>query len=134
MTWTGTWRNQFGSIVRITDDADGHIEGVFETALADSGFYGAAAPITGSARGNCISFAATCTKDGHDMVVSYTGLLRDGRMETLWFYAADSADDDGEKVMVPWWKAMITNADTFDRIDDPDSRGAGAPPGAPRHG
>ncbi|MDN5004282.1 avidin/streptavidin family protein [Bradyrhizobium sp. GCM10027634] len=36
-SWVGTWRNQFGSILRIVSDAEGRIEGNFETALEDSG-------------------------------------------------------------------------------------------------
>jgi hypothetical protein len=39
-SWVGSWRNQFGSILRITGDTEGRIEGTFETALEDSGFYG----------------------------------------------------------------------------------------------
>src|ERR1043166_5135747 len=40
MSWVGTWKNQFGSIVEITSEAGGRIEGTFQTALEDSGFFG----------------------------------------------------------------------------------------------
>lgn len=55
------------------------------------------------------------------MVVSYTGLLRDGRMETLWYVAADAAlgaQHAGEPAKLSkrsWWRAMSTGADTFVR-------------------
>jgi len=31
MAWIGTWRNQFGSVLRIIRDAEGRIEGNFRT-------------------------------------------------------------------------------------------------------
>ncbi|MCK1714309.1 MULTISPECIES: avidin/streptavidin family protein [unclassified Bradyrhizobium] len=58
MAWVGNWQNQFGSILRITSDAEGRIEGNFETALEDSGFYGQSVPVIGFHRGNCIGFVA----------------------------------------------------------------------------
>lgn len=39
MPWTGTWRNQYGSTLVVTNDAGGRIEGSFRTALRDSGFF-----------------------------------------------------------------------------------------------
>ena len=72
-------------------------------------------------RGNCINFASVGTGPAGDMIVSYTGLLRDGKMETMWFYAADGAivaADEGEPGALKelsWWKAITTNADTFER-------------------
>lgn len=38
MSWTGIWRNQYGSTVEITDEQDGLIRGTFKTALQDSVF------------------------------------------------------------------------------------------------
>ncbi|MDA9410694.1 avidin/streptavidin family protein [Bradyrhizobium sp. CCBAU 45384] len=46
-SWVGAWRNQFGSMLRIISDAEGRIEGTFETALEDSGFYGQTVQVTG---------------------------------------------------------------------------------------
>jgi hypothetical protein len=122
MSWIGTWKNQFGSIVEITSEAEGRIEGSFRTALKDSAFYGQTVPVFGAHRGNCISFASAGTGPAGDVVVSYTGLLRDGRMETLWFVAADrsiSATRQGapaKAAELNWWRAMTVNADTFERI------------------
>src|SRR4051794_34975251 len=36
MRWKGKWRNQYGSILEIVDDADQKIVGSFRTALDDS--------------------------------------------------------------------------------------------------
>ena len=122
MSWVGNWRNQFGSIARITDDADGRIEGTFETALEDSGFYGQAVPITGYHKGNCIAFVAAGSSATGDRVVSYAGLLRHGKMETAWFVVADqalSATREGDAARLKplnWWRAVTTNIDTFDRV------------------
>lgn len=122
MSWLGTWRNQYGSVVEITDEADHAIKGVFRTALKDSGFYGQDIAVTGVHRGDCISFVGAGTTPAGDMVVSYTGLLRDGRMETLWYVAADStlsASCEGAPAELrksPWWRAMMTGADAFERL------------------
>ena len=50
MSWLGKWKNQFGSLVEVTSEADGRIEGTFRTALKDSGFFGETVPIVGSAQ------------------------------------------------------------------------------------
>lgn len=121
MSWIGNWRNQFGSMLRITRDADGRIEGLFETALEDSGFYGQAVPVIGFHKGNCIGFVAVGSSAAGDRVVSYTGLLRHGKMETAWFVVADqalSAAKEGDPAQLKplnWWRAVTTNVDTFER-------------------
>lgn len=123
MSWRGRWRNQFGSIVEITDDKGNRILGSFKTTLEDSGFYGQTVPIFGVHQGDCISFAAAGTTRSGDTVVSYTGLLRGKKIETLWFVAADqslSASGPGQPAELKkqnWWRAVTTNMDTFERIE-----------------
>jgi len=57
-----------------------------------------------------------------DRAVSYTGLLRHGKMETAWFVIADQAlgaSREGEPAKlkpVSWWRAVTMNVDTFERI------------------
>ena len=120
--WVGKWRNQFGSIVEITSEADGRIEGTFRTALEDSGFYGQTVPILGACHGDCIGFSSASTSPTGDRVVSYTGLLRNGKMETVWSVIAGkalSAAREGEPAKmksVNWWRAVMTNFDTFERL------------------
>ena len=122
MSWVGTWRNQFGSIVEITSDAEHRIEGTFRTALDDSGFYGQEVGIVGVHRGDCIGFAAAATGPAGDLLVSYTGLRRNGRMETVWYVVADAAltapraGAPAEVKKLSWWRAVTTNADTFERL------------------
>jgi Avidin family len=121
--WVGRWRNQFGSIVEITSDAGGKIEGTFQTALEDSGFYGQTVPIFGACSGDCIGFSAASASATGERVVSYTGLLRNGKMETAWFVVSDKtlgAAREGEPATmkpVSWWRAVTTNFDTFERVD-----------------
>jgi hypothetical protein len=121
VSWVGKWKNQFGSIVTVTSDADGCIEGTFVTALKDSAFYGEIVAIKGVHRGNCISFTSVGGSASGDHVVSYTGLLRDGKMETAWFMVSDqaiSAAKEGEAAVLQqlnWWRAVSTNFDTFER-------------------
>jgi hypothetical protein len=121
MTWVGRWKNQYGSIVEITSEADGRIEGTFRTALADSGFYGQTVAIVGVHQGNCIGFSSVGSSATGDRVVSYTGLLRDQKIETAWFVVSDKAlvaAREGEAAAlksVNWWRAVTTNVDTFER-------------------
>jgi len=55
-------------------------------------------------------------------VVSWTGLLHDGRIETLWRLVASeklTADAEGapaRKKSLGVWEAVTTSADTFERI------------------
>ena len=47
MNWIGKWKNQYGSILEISDDSDNRIVGTFRTALEDSGFFGQEIAIVG---------------------------------------------------------------------------------------
>jgi len=122
MSWVGTWKNQYGSTLEITSDADGRISGEFRTALEDSGFYGQAVAVVGVHQGNCISFGSAGTSPTGDRVVSYAGLLRNGKMETVWFVVADmalGAPREGEPAKLKrlnWWRSVTTNVDTFERV------------------
>jgi hypothetical protein len=122
MNWKGKWRNQYGSTVDITDDANHRIAGMFKTALKDSGFYGQEIPVVGIHQGDCISFVAGGRTPAGDAAVSYTGLARDGKMETMWFVVADSAIKAAEEgapgriEKLNWWRSIITSADTFERV------------------
>lgn len=122
MNWKGKWRNQYGSTVDITDDANHRIAGTFKTALRDSGFYGQEIPVVGIHQGDCISFVAGGKTPAGDAAVSYTGLVRDGKMETMWFVVADTAikapeeGAPGRIEKLNWWRSIITSADTFERV------------------
>jgi hypothetical protein len=122
MSWLGKWRNQYGSILEITDDADHRIVGSFKTALRDSGFFGQQIDVVGYHQGDCIGLAAGGKARSGDSVVTYTGLLRDGKLETLWFVVNDAAigaSGEGEPATIHktnWWRAISTSADTFERV------------------
>ncbi|MBV8750704.1 MAG: avidin family protein [Candidatus Eremiobacteraeota bacterium] len=111
MRWTGTWQNQYGSTLTVTEDADGAIVGTFDTALRDSGFFGKKVPVRGIHRGDCIAFSFADATDAGDMICSFTGLLRDGKIQTVWHVVADGAPTKKH-----WAHAVQTNADTFERI------------------
>ncbi|TKA98664.1 MAG: hypothetical protein E5W67_00580, partial [Mesorhizobium sp.] len=84
MSWLGTWRNQYGSVVELTSEEGGRISGTFRTALEDSAFFGMTVPLFGACHGDVIGF--TCAAEGRvgAAAVSYTGILRDGKLEMLW--------------------------------------------------
>jgi hypothetical protein len=123
MRWTGTWRNQYGSTLEITEESDHRVWGKFRTALDDSGFFGQEIEVVGVCHGDCIGLAAGGRSAAGDMVVTYTGLLRDGKLETLWYVVADAAlgaGVEGEAARVRklnWWRSVTTSADTFERVE-----------------
>jgi hypothetical protein len=124
MKWTGKWRNEYGSILHIVDDRGGTIRGTFRTALGDSGFAGEDAVVGGLHRGPCLHFAFGRSGPEGDTVASFTGLMRDGKLKTVWHVVADRAvkpPKPGESPVLlelPWAHAVQTNADTFERIPD----------------
>ena len=117
MTWVGSWRNQHGSVLEIISEANGRIEGSYRSAVG-SNIKGQQVAVVGIHEGDLISFAV----GESGIVVSWTGLLRDGRIETLWHLAAReklTADAEGlpaTRQPLEWWQAMTTGADTFERV------------------
>jgi hypothetical protein len=81
MHWIGKWRNQYGSVLEISADSEHRIVGRFTTALADSGFAGQEIPIIGFHQGDCIGLSGGGRGPAGDMLVTYTGLFRDGKLE-----------------------------------------------------
>ncbi len=122
MSFSGQWRNQYGSVVDIAHQTDGRIEGTFRTALDDSSFYGQTIPIYGAACGDVIGFTGAAPGKAGPAAVSYTGILRDGRLETLWHTVAGSAltaDREGAPARIKRvgaWRAFGTSLDTFERV------------------
>jgi hypothetical protein len=120
--WIGTWQNQYGSTVLIEDDAGGVIRGTFRTALEDSSFFGQEFPIHGAAHGDVIGFTAAGRGKAGPAAVSYTGILRDGKLEMLWHTVAGqalTASAEGAPariVKVGAWRAFGTSLDTFERV------------------
>jgi hypothetical protein len=123
MDWTGKWRNQYGSTLQITDDSNDRITGVFRTALPDSSFYGRELPIVGIHRGDCIGFAFADGGARGDAICSFTGLFREGKLQTLWYVLSDSRVVSGAAGASPnlektrWPHAAMANADTFERVE-----------------
>src|SRR5689334_3465736 len=121
MEWTGTWRNQYGSTLRITDDSDRRIAGTFASALEDSGFFGEEVAVVGVHQGDCISFAFARHGPSGDTICSFTGLYRGGKIQTLWHVVSDSAlraptaGAPATLEKLGWAHAAHTNADTFER-------------------
>lgn len=119
--WKGQWKNQYGSTLTVTDESGNKITGTFRTALDDSGFAGDEQPIAGLCVGNCIHFAFY-RSDASDIMASFTGLLRDGKMQTVWHVVSDSAvkpphpGAPAERITLPWAHAVLTNSDTFERV------------------
>ena len=109
---TGTWSNQYGSRLELTD-ANGRLTGTFQTGLGDSGFFGRQYEVVGVHCGHCVSFVFAGPTSNGDAVCSFTGLERNGKLQTVWHVASDRAANGKEKRA--WPHAVMTNADTFTR-------------------
>lgn len=125
MNWKGTWRNQYGSTLSITGDAANRITGTFSTVLKDSGFHGAEIPVVGAHQGDCVSVTFAHAGAAGDLICSFTGLHREGKLKTVFHLIADSALRPGVRGEPPkieklvWAHAVVTNADIFERVDLP---------------
>ncbi len=117
MNWVGFWRNQYGSILEISGQADGRIEGWFTSAV-DGRIKDHKTRIIGLHRVDLISFSIA----EDPIVAAWTGILRNECIETLWHVAMSSrltAAVEGSpaaRKRLDMFEAITTGADTFTRI------------------
>ncbi|WP_165422870.1 avidin/streptavidin family protein [Ktedonosporobacter rubrisoli] len=120
MALKGSWRNQYGSQLEITDESNGRIAGWFRSKV-DGRIKGHEIAIVGVHQENLISFVlngSPYTK----FVVSWTGMLREGRIETLFTLVASerlTAEAEGAPArnqQLGPWEATTVGADVFERI------------------
>jgi hypothetical protein len=111
MDWTGTWRNQYGSTLVVQSDAEHRIRGRFQTSLPDSAFFGRSYEAAGIHWGDCINFAFAGPTPKGDAICAFTGVLRDGKLQTVWHVIQNGTAQNKQ----PWPHAVLTNADTFER-------------------
>jgi hypothetical protein len=109
---SGTWMNQYGSRLVIAD-ANGRLCGTFETTLGDSGFFGRQYEVVGVHCGDCVSFVFAGPTANGDAACSFTGLERNGKIQTVWHVVSDRSASGKQKRA--WPHAVLTNADTFTR-------------------
>lgn len=111
-TWIGQWKNQYGSILTIESETDGRINGSFKSAVDPSV---KESIIIGVYINDLISFSAVGEGVGQK-IASWTGILREGRMETMWHVVAnEKLDADGTKKPAGIWEAFVTGSDIFER-------------------
>ena len=76
----------------------------------------------GAACGDVIGFTSAANGKAGPAAVSYTGILRDGKLEMLWHTVAGhtlTAQKEGEPAKITEvgvWRAFGTSLDTFERI------------------
>ena len=117
MSWTGIWRNQYGSTVEITDEQDGLIRGTFKTALQDSAFFGSELPVAGVWFDDCINFAFGMAGEDSTSICSFTGMLREKKLQTIWHVVTSRKPErSGRARKLGWAHSVQTNADTFEQI------------------
>jgi hypothetical protein len=122
MIWIGKWKNQFGSILEITDESGHKVAGRFRRSMKDRGISAEEISVSGVRFGNCLGLSGGKAAGTGEMVVNYTGMLDQDKLKTLWYVVADSAlsaTDEGaheEFERLDSWRGMTTRADTFERI------------------
>lgn len=118
VTWVGQWKNQYGSVLTIESEAGGRIEGSFKSAVDPSVKESA---VIGVCANDLISFSAVGEGVGQK-IASWTGILREGKIETLWHVVANEklvAGEEGapaKKTPAGIWEAFVTGSDIFQRV------------------
>ncbi len=118
MNWIGKWQNEYGSVLDITLQENGKLEGTFESAI-DETTKGMKLPVVGVYNDNLIAVACA----GGDHVVTYTGMFYEEKLKTTWHVVSSTvvtAKAEGEKAerkQLDWWQAVKTNVDTFEKLD-----------------
>jgi hypothetical protein len=102
-SFIGHWKNQYGSQLNIDRIENGQVSGTFQSAVDKSI---PASPAFGVCTGDLITINVCSSNEG-EKIASWTGILQDDRIETLWHVAI------GGKGM---WEAMLTGSDTFSRV------------------
>jgi hypothetical protein len=76
---TAKWKNELGSIAKITVDSNGNLTGSY----VDGSGSGATGPLVGFCNGNGIAFAVGWT--GFSTITSWTGTWNNKNITTLWY-------------------------------------------------
>jgi len=120
MTWIGSWRNQYGSVLEITDESNGRIEGHFRSAV-DPRIKGQSVAVVGNHQDDIISLVLNGAPYAK-FIVAWTGLVRHGRIETLFHsvtserLTAEAEGSPARSKSLGAWEAISTGADSFERI------------------
>lgn len=111
--FTGTWRNQNGSILELRQLGSGNIDGRFESGVGDNN-QTLWVEVNGRALGDVVTFHAVFESFG--TVVSWVGqhTTKDGvgQLKTHWLHATNVTDQDEPDWL--WYANRIGN-DTFNR-------------------
>ncbi len=120
----GRWVNQNDSVLWIEEQSGGRISGRFASAKGRAA-KGATYPVHGCVNGELASFAVSFRCDDHNLsaITSFSGRYvrsSDGieRLHTLWILARQYEDEARAKP-THVWNAFITNADVFEKREEP---------------
>ncbi len=107
--FTGTWKNERGSELRVDSVVDGKLTGKFRSAVGrvdPSTWF----PAVGFVHGDVVGFTVDFGSAGS--VASWAGQLDGDKLMTQWHLARDVPDaEEHEKL----WSAILAGADTFTR-------------------
>lgn len=111
--FNGSWKNELGSSMSLTVDADGSVTGQYRTAVGAPGNE-EEFPLLGFASGDLLSFTVNFGKYGS--LTSWVGQHTDASgietIRTLWHLAREVANaEEPEKL----WGAVLAGADNFTR-------------------
>ncbi|MEE9254482.1 MAG: avidin/streptavidin family protein [Pseudomonadales bacterium] len=117
---TGSWINQNGSILEITETGAGHLDGVFTSsrgrASREKHF-----PVLGVANGEIVSFVVDFRDSEENLhsMTNFTGRYvvdREGleQIHTIWVLARQFEDEAREKP-TQVWNTFLVNSDVFTR-------------------
>ena len=114
---TGSWINQNGSVLEITETDAGHLGGTFTTRkgrVARDKRY----PVRGVTNGELLSFAVDFRDTEEDLqaITNFTGRYAvdhgEEQIHTLWVLARQFEDEAREKP-TQVWNTFLVNSDVF---------------------
>lgn len=113
MDFTGTWKNQLGSLLELLMDGD-EIRGRFESAVGERDKQPHWVAVSGKAQDDLITFCASLP--AHGSLVSWVGqhTIRGGssQIQTQWLHVTNVPEDREHAWM---WSANRIGFDIFER-------------------
>ncbi|MBS02586.1 MAG: hypothetical protein CMQ24_07755 [Gammaproteobacteria bacterium] len=117
---TGTWRNQNGSELQLTETADGALEGRFLSRKGRAAA-GTRYAVRGVRNGGVAAFFVNFREAGENLgsITSFSARLIDGpdgrTLHTVWTLAREY-QDPARIEPTQAWNAFLTNADVFSEV------------------
>ncbi|WP_133407674.1 avidin/streptavidin family protein [Parashewanella tropica] len=107
----GTWKNEHGSTLTITQTENDDFTGTFKTAVADTkSCIGYPIPFKGSSNGNALAISMSLEDCGSPTTIAMVGSVgkENKTLDTIYLVQSNGVDT---------WKARVTGHDLYQKIN-----------------